>query len=327
MRAQSITQCDHASFCSLHALPTLWCSKLSALLNRCTRRCLLCGTHRWSVWTRNYSRVLYMDTDTLVTRPLDELWNTEFRLGQVAAAVPAIGPSHFGGHLGMLTPTKCSPSTQFNSAVILLRPSPDVESALMRALTQGLRTPIDCKNEQQAFNRFFGGVHTRCLGHTYNCYDPTYLVAGTDDATVKHDKMLLGGDRATAESVRDAERTLLASLQIRSGSDPSSTLWTQAANSHGYVSNASCPTRRCALQRDASGRRSKCVETEQARAGHEQSVPSRLHAIGCNLSAMRWHEPPTPRTTPRVIHFIADSKPWRCEHMACRMPTALPYQT
>lgn len=88
-----------------------------------------------------------------------------------------------------------------------------------------------------AFNHFFGGSHMHCLPHTYNCYDPFYLHAGTDDATVHHDKLLLSGNRAAGEAARAAERALFTSLKHDSG-DKAELLWARAAATHGSVSSA-----------------------------------------------------------------------------------------
>ena len=44
----------------------------------------------WQLHKRNFTRVLYLDTDVLVARSLEELWSTTFTPTQVMAASPAL---------------------------------------------------------------------------------------------------------------------------------------------------------------------------------------------------------------------------------------------
>lgn len=105
--------------------------------------------HLWTLDTRGFKSVVYVDADTVVRRSFDEL----FRLPYSFAAVPDVYPGAQGY------------TTAFNAGVMMLRP----DSALFRDMVGKIASAhYPAEQAEQAFlNHYFGAEALR-LPYAYN---------------------------------------------------------------------------------------------------------------------------------------------------------------
>ena len=237
----------------------------------------------WSLWRLNYTRVLYMDTDVLVTHSLEPLWQTQLAPHEVIAATPT---------LERLSTLETEPSCaewlatkkravarmpQVNAGLYLLRPTAQLEAAILGALMQPPKHYACGNGDQSALNSILG-PHTRCASHVFNCYDPYFLLgSGSGHLTGERDARLRR--RYAHQSVRSrlwwaalmekrrnqsrvARSTRLPSLVRLNRSEIR--LW---GNSTGGAAafRASCASYTCATLRDWDGSRTRCLEHLSAR--------------------------------------------------------------
>ena len=123
-----------------------------------------------------YRRVLYLDTDTMLTHRVDTLWRLRFDDHEaVAAALTMRGHEAASPSCTSESDHKRRRHRPYNSGVMLLRPITHLYAALIAAITDH-RFAFLCSNEQTVFNLLMG-AHVRCIGHSWNCYDPILLAA------------------------------------------------------------------------------------------------------------------------------------------------------
>ncbi|KOO28134.1 aldo keto reductase family [Chrysochromulina tobinii] len=139
-----------------------------------------------------FTRILYLDTDTIALRPFEELWQLRFAPGEFIAATMTLSslgsqslrrpPFHVEATCAAVSPDGTLPwlknntrPVQYNAGAFLVRPDSQVSAALMRALHDKYLLQR-CAGDQSLFNTFFRIV-TRCIGHLWNCYDPLVLGA------------------------------------------------------------------------------------------------------------------------------------------------------
>jgi hypothetical protein len=139
-----------------------------------------------------FTRILYVDTDTIALRPFEELWQLRFAPGEFIAATMTLSslgsqslrrpPFHVEATCAAVSPDGTLPwlknntrPVQYNAGAFLVRPDSQVSAALMRALHDKYLLQR-CAGDQSLFNTFFRIV-TRCIGHLWNCYDPLVLGA------------------------------------------------------------------------------------------------------------------------------------------------------
>ena len=232
----------------------------------------LCGAHG------NFTRVLYMDTDVMVTRPLAPLWNLTFQRHEVAAGVLTLQ------NLGSLVrEPSCasferraganSPQLQLNAGVLLLRPTARIYAVLLA----GLHMPInfDCSGgDQTAFNMLLVG-HLRCVGHTFNCYDPYFLrgVAGAQLAA--YDAQLIHREQAQ-QRWKHLDR-LNNWSEVRR--------WRALASSPS--GGTECRSYTCAVLRDLHGGRTRCLDTELQQGDRPKTKAQRHEAATMEFRELR----------------------------------------
>ena len=139
-----------------------------------------------------FTRILYVDTDTIALRPFEELWQLRFAPGEFIAATMTLSslgsqslrrpPFHVEATCAAVSPDGTLPwlknhtrNVQYNAGAFLVRPDAQVSAALMEAL-HDKKLLQRCAGDQSSFNTFFRIV-TRCIGHLWNCYDPLVLGA------------------------------------------------------------------------------------------------------------------------------------------------------
>lgn len=123
-----------------------------------------------------WRRVLYLDADVLLVRPVDGLWALRFDKAQIAAAArtterrPVCRPGYYYTH---------------NAGVFLLRPSRALFNAIRNSISdesfghdEGFR--CSSNGDQPMWNRLLAhsaprAPYVRCLGHSWNCYHPEVL--------------------------------------------------------------------------------------------------------------------------------------------------------
>jgi len=122
-----------------------------------------------------FARLLYLDTDVAVTAPLDQLWELYFQPHQLVAATHTTG-------WGLAICSKHNTFSTFNAGVFVLRPSAAVYGVLNSTMADlALTKVVSCSNgDQMWWNRLFAQSapyppYVRCIGHSWNCYDPHIL--------------------------------------------------------------------------------------------------------------------------------------------------------
>ena len=133
----------------------------------------LWGLTRWS-------RLMYLDIDLLVMRPLDTLWRMEIgtQLHALVAASLAIRAKAARGlaEFGCAHP-RASRWAGYNTGLVLLQPSRPMGRAMLemvRRWKESDRWKNPCRSDQTYFNYLFP-EHTRCLPYSANCRDPQFL--------------------------------------------------------------------------------------------------------------------------------------------------------
>ena len=133
-----------------------------------------------------FSRVLYLDLDTMVNAPLDELWSVKFEPQEVVAAATAIKAKHDKREFSCkwLEPPGPNSGHGFNAGVMLLRPSMELYSFFRTSMADS-NFHIDCTNGDQPMlhevlrgkrpPRHKNASHIRCIGQSFNCRD-SYLI-------------------------------------------------------------------------------------------------------------------------------------------------------
>ena len=138
----------------------------------------------WSL--TQYERLLWVEPDQMVLRPLDFLWR--WRLSEQASGVAAYVTermpqcdefrSEAEGWAYQRPFQRRSPTIKFNSGVVLMRPGNGTEHGkLLRALRNGTHGSYGCSDGfQTLWNRVIW-QRLSCLGRSFNCIDPGYLHA------------------------------------------------------------------------------------------------------------------------------------------------------
>lgn len=106
-----------------------------------------------------FSRLVYLDTDVLVTRALDDLWDMPLAPTEAIAAAATIASSRYKGE-----PRCRNFPRQFNAGVMLIRPSTLLYDVLINALRDE-RYPIHCFGDQNFLNSVFPKARAVCLRH------------------------------------------------------------------------------------------------------------------------------------------------------------------
>ena len=101
-----------------------------------------------------YEQVLYMDADTLLLRPIDQL------LGEMVEPMRT-------GHVGCV---RVEPREPYNSGVVLLRPSARIFESMRQALDRIAEIGGFVLSDQDFFSSFFAGCLT-LMNSTYNFAD------------------------------------------------------------------------------------------------------------------------------------------------------------
>lgn len=131
-----------------------------------------------NIWTlTSFTRVLYIDTDILVARPVEELWGIHFKEHEAIAATPTLNRPP--KRASTCYEYRSKRERKYNAGMLLIRPNLELYDALLSALDDPLFA-FRCNNGDQMLvnNVFSHGVESRvrCLGHSFNCYDPDVVV-------------------------------------------------------------------------------------------------------------------------------------------------------
>ena len=128
-----------------------------------------------NVWSlTDFTRVLYMDTDVMLTRSVERLWSLHFLPHEAAAAAPTLTKGHRSSpnHRVKRCEDYRSPrSRTYNAGVFLARPNQGLYGAWLAALDNATWS-FPCSTDQALFNVLMAAHHIRCIGHSFNCYDP-----------------------------------------------------------------------------------------------------------------------------------------------------------
>lgn len=124
----------------------------------------------YNVWNlTQFDRIVWLESDQLVLKPLHHLWDLDLLPGVVAAAASVL--SHHCSREWLspgFTPWPPGRAFKYNTGLILLRPNATVMGRLISAVaTKNYR----CTDGYQTLWNRVLGKRVRCLHHTYNCVD------------------------------------------------------------------------------------------------------------------------------------------------------------
>ena len=133
---------------------------------------------KFALWNlTQWSRLMYLDTDMLVTHPLHQIWATQ--IGTAGALVAGSRAIRAKAAIGV-TEVSCRQTRRkivpYNTGLLLLQPSKILADAILFEMenhwSNGIKST--CKSDQTYFNSIFPR-HTKCLAYSTNCRDPQFL--------------------------------------------------------------------------------------------------------------------------------------------------------
>ena len=144
----------------------------------------------FNVWRLvSFTRVLYVETDQIILRPLDALWSVILPPGTAGAAVPTgscwaprtgaaqcQGDSWYVGARNRENRSEAGRqlrrACKWNTGVVLMRPSMEIYTRLSAALTTPDRhRPFTCTDGFQTMWSSLLFDEIACLPRTFNCYE------------------------------------------------------------------------------------------------------------------------------------------------------------
>lgn len=142
---------------------------------------------KFGVWRlERFKRVIYLDGDTLVLRPLTALWVMEMPPKVLAMAAMTILNNPRANDPECKRSYSGSPYVKWNAGVLLLRPDASVHANAMAVLEQA-NARVTCRDGDQTLHNVVLRGRMRCFEHTFNCYNTHFLSAR--DAPSRHDKV------------------------------------------------------------------------------------------------------------------------------------------
>jgi lipopolysaccharide biosynthesis glycosyltransferase len=121
-----------------------------------------------------FDRIVYVDSDAMILRPLHKLWSIplapKFSLAATMAIKAKIGKAE----------KKCLPNgrlrgvSKFNAGVMVIIPNASEYSRALHQLGHHDALMFCNDGDQTPFNFLFRRS-THCLPHTFNCYDPYFI--------------------------------------------------------------------------------------------------------------------------------------------------------
>ena len=130
----------------------------------------------WSL--TDFTRVLYIDTDAMLTRSVETLWSLHFLPHEAMAAAPTLTKGHRNNpkyRVKRCEDYRSPRNRKYNTGVFLARPNRGLYDAWLAALDNETWS-FPCNNEQALFNVLMATDHIRCIGHSFNCYDPKVVM-------------------------------------------------------------------------------------------------------------------------------------------------------
>ena len=151
----------------------------------------------------DFSRVLYVDTDVLLTRSMEAVWNITFGPNEAVAAVPTLITGLVSNKNGMRRHSKlCNEyrkpwNRKYNAGVFLARPIRALYEAWLAAIDDA-EFRFECFNDQNLFNTLLARRYTRCIGRSFNCYDPGVVVEPKTADSAAHAAHFLCGEESVS---------------------------------------------------------------------------------------------------------------------------------
>ena len=135
---------------------------------------------KFALWNiTRYHRIVCIDSDAMVLRSLEMLWSVPLGADEgspfhAAAAMTIIAKPEQGE-------AKCRDSgrphgnSKFNTGLLVIKPNATFYQRALQALVMQRRGHMSCNDgDQSPYNLLFR-PHTRCISHSFNCYDPYYI--------------------------------------------------------------------------------------------------------------------------------------------------------
>jgi lipopolysaccharide biosynthesis glycosyltransferase len=120
-----------------------------------------------------FDRIVYVDSDAMVLRPLHKLWSIPLAPKFSLAATMAIKAKMGKAEKNCLPNGRLAGVSKFNAGVMVIIPNASEYSRALHHL--GHHAMMMCNDGDQTPFNFLFRRSTRCLPHTFNCYDPYYI--------------------------------------------------------------------------------------------------------------------------------------------------------
>ena len=132
---------------------------------------------KFAMWSlTNWTRLLYLDIDMMVTHSLEDIWQTQLAEPFIAAASHVIRAKTDKGLAEYACGSREAKRKGFSTGIVLLEPSHHLWKSLLNELNMRWRLMYKnpCRSDQTYFNYLFPPV-TQCLPYSSNCRDPDFV--------------------------------------------------------------------------------------------------------------------------------------------------------
>uniref|UniRef100_A0A7S3ES53 Hexosyltransferase n=1 Tax=Haptolina ericina TaxID=156174 RepID=A0A7S3ES53_9EUKA len=135
---------------------------------------------KFALWRMvRFDRIIYLDSDALILRPLDRLWQlphigADGRPWKVAAASVIHGQSGREELAARCPRAGTRTQGKFNAGVLVVRPDVSVYEEARQKL-QHPKTFVTCKDGDQTLHNVVLRQRSLCISHSYNCYHHDFL--------------------------------------------------------------------------------------------------------------------------------------------------------
>lgn len=136
-----------------------------------------------------FKRMIWLEPDQFLLRPLDDLWTRQLDQDSAGAAVLVMQympqcPDQMTGALSSKLPHR---RLKFNTGVVVMRPSMGVFERLQKGLHGGLGSDYTCLDGYQTLWNLALNRRMECLHRTYNCMNFHYYDAPSRTPRATHE--------------------------------------------------------------------------------------------------------------------------------------------
>ena len=154
---------------------------------------------KFALWNlTRYHRIVCIDSDSMVLRSLEMLWAMPLGADEDstfdAAAVMTIVAERAEREKVCLEDGRAFGNRKFNTGLLVIKPNATFYQRALQTLSLQRRGHMSCSDgDQGPYNSLFR-QHTRCISHSFNCYDPHYITNHSADRANQSDCIEPGAD-------------------------------------------------------------------------------------------------------------------------------------